>query len=207
MFVRQRPHPFGNHYHSIFCASIWIVFGIELVKGKYHPKEIRNDPTYDNGITGGILIQLTNALYSCGKLVILDSGFYVLQVLTAIHKLKVFAGAVIKMRRYWPKHAPEAPIDFHMVDKEVGECNTFDVLDGEPYTIFCTKDQDYTMKMMDTYSGLKEPKRDRKTSVCTRKDNFRKELSTWILLPIILTSGTVYMTTITCTVSFLILKI
>jgi hypothetical protein len=43
--------------------------------------------------------------------VILDSGFCVLQCLVELKKIGVFASAVIKKRRYWPKYVPGEQID------------------------------------------------------------------------------------------------
>jgi hypothetical protein len=37
IFVPQKPHPFGNEWHSI-CG---IIFGIELVEVKDQPKKIQ----------------------------------------------------------------------------------------------------------------------------------------------------------------------
>ena len=74
------------------------MFRIELVKGKDYPKEIRNNLSYDNGKTGGLLLQLTNAPYLSAKFLILDNYLYDLQALIVMCKLEVFAAAVIKKR-------------------------------------------------------------------------------------------------------------
>ena len=96
--------PFGNEYHSICCGTSGIMFGIEMVEGKDRPKEIPPDPTNEKGNTIGLLLRLCSSIYNSGRVVILDSGFCVLQGLVELRRLGVYASAVIKKRRYWPRH-------------------------------------------------------------------------------------------------------
>jgi hypothetical protein len=91
--------------------------------------------------------------------VILNSGFCVLQGLVELKKIGVFASAVIKKRRYWPKYVPGEQIDDRMKEKEIGDVDALNgtLLEGVPYNIMCCmKDVDYTMKLMLTY-GLALP--------------------------------------------------
>ena len=44
----------------------------------------------------GLLLHLTKALHYTGKVVVLDSGFCVLETIIALKKMGVFAAAVIK---------------------------------------------------------------------------------------------------------------
>ena len=111
-FVPRKPHPFGNEYHSICCGKSGIMYAVEIVEGKDHPKE-RSDETNKNGKTVGLLLRLTRRLHGTGKLVILDSGFCVLKGLV------VFASAVIKKRRYWPKFIKGEEINDYMKDKKL----------------------------------------------------------------------------------------
>ena len=79
IFVPRKPHPFGNEYHSICCGLSGIMFGVELVEGKDTPPE-KNIPEFDVlGRTIGLLLRLTRTLWNTGKVVVLDSGFCVLQ--------------------------------------------------------------------------------------------------------------------------------
>jgi len=99
--------------------------------------------------------------------VILDSVFCILEGIIELKKVGVYAGALIKKRRYWPKHVPGDAIDHYFQDKEVG---SFDALCGymncAPYQIFCMKEPEYVMKSMATYSGLTVPQ--------GQKTSFRK---------------------------------
>ena len=69
----------------------------------------------------GTLLHLTKPVWGIGKLVVLDSGFCVLQGLVELKKKGVYAHALIKKRRYWPKHVPGDDIIAHLVEKKVGE--------------------------------------------------------------------------------------
>ena len=87
--------------------------------------------------------------------VILDSGFCVLKGLIELWKIGVYASAVIKKRRYWPKYIPGDAIDEYMNDKTVGSTDSLKgTLDGWDYDIFVMKDVNYTMKLMSTYGTL-----------------------------------------------------
>jgi hypothetical protein len=67
----------------------------------------------------------------------------------------VFASAVVKKRRYWPKYVPGDLMDAHMPFKDIGEVDSYKgVLLDVPYDLFCMKDVDYTMKIMSTYGSL-----------------------------------------------------
>ena len=78
-----------------------------------------------------------------------------LEGLIELRKKGVFAGALIKKRRYWPKHVPGELIDDHFSDKEVGSTDSLKgKIDGVHYDIFCMKEPEYVMKIMSTYGGL-----------------------------------------------------
>ena len=69
-----------------------------------------------------------------------------------LKKRGVFASALIKKRRYWPKYVASDKIDKHVEDKEIGHA---DSLPGNmhdvPFHIFRMKEPDYVMKLMSTY--------------------------------------------------------
>ena len=153
MFVPRKPKPFGNEYHTICCGLSGILFAMELVEGKDRPRQLPSPPA--NQKTTQLLLALCKTLYGTGKIVVLDSGFCVLQGLIALKKVGVFAHAVIKKRRYWPKHIPGDAIDERMADKAIGSVDCLKgVLDNEPYNVYCMKEPDYTMKLMATYGSL-----------------------------------------------------
>ena len=84
---------------------------MEIVEGKNHPKELPDDPTNATGKTNGILLCPKKLIHSLGKLSVLDSGICILQGIIDLRKVGVFSAAVIKKRRYWPRHVPDQKID------------------------------------------------------------------------------------------------
>jgi hypothetical protein len=97
-------------------------------------------------------------IFHSGKVVILDSGFCVLQGIIELKKVGVFAAALIKKRRYWPKHVDGDGINAHFAHKEIGYSDALPgVLDGVRFNLFCMKEPDYVMMLMSTY-GTTSPK-------------------------------------------------
>ena len=93
---------------------------------------------------------------------ILDSGICVLKGIIEMHKNGVFASALIKKRRYWPKYICGDEIKEHFKDKEVGDADSWPAqLDDVPFHVFAMKEPDYVMSLMSTYGtnsqeGFKE---------------------------------------------------
>ena len=167
VFCPRKPNPFGNKYHTIACGLSGILFAVEMVEGKDRPSELPSDPRTQK--TTNLLLRLCKQLFGTGKIVILDSGFCVLKALIALRKKGVFAGALIKKRRYWPKYVPGDMIDDYFKEKEVGSTDSLKgTLEDVPYDIFCMKEPDYVMKIMSTYGGLFE-----KDGQKTSKRSFR----------------------------------
>ena len=93
VFCPWKPHPFGNEYHTICCGESGVMFKIEMVEGNDRPRELNRDPP--NKRTVGLLLRLCKDLYNRGKVVILDSGFCVLEGLIELKKKGVFAGTCL----------------------------------------------------------------------------------------------------------------
>ena len=66
------------------------------------------------------MIWMCEDLFSKGKIVVMDSGFYFADEIVALMAKGLCAGALINKRQYWPKIVPEYLIDRHFSDKEVG---------------------------------------------------------------------------------------
>ena len=156
MFVPRKPWPFGNEWHDIGYADINVIWQLEIGEGKDQPHELPKQ--HDNkGKTVGTLLHLTKPIHGSGKLVVLDSGFCVLQGLVELKKLGVFAHALIKKRQYWPKHVKGDDIIQHFANKEVGSADALrGQLDGVPVYIYGMKEPEYTMMLMATYGTLAE---------------------------------------------------
>jgi len=106
-------------------------------------------------------------------MVVFDSGFCVFQALIEVKKKGLFAAAVIKKRRYWPKHIDGEAINSKLRDEPIGTQTALPgVFDGVHFHIFCLKEQEYTMMIMSTY-GTMEEKRETIRSIAGEKKTFK----------------------------------
>lgn len=170
MFVPRKPWPFGNEYHTICCAKSGVMWALEIVEGKDAPPQVEPEHN-DKGKTVGLLLRLTRQLYGTGKVVILDSGFCVLQGIIELAKHGVFASALIKKRRFWPKFIPGDEIKAHFELLQVGTAGSIrGQKDGVDFDVYCLKEPDYTMMIMSTY-GTNLPMGATKKRVVKRADN------------------------------------
>jgi hypothetical protein len=72
--------------------------------GKDAPEDYVHQYEKEERKTSSLLARLTRSIWPSGKVVILDSGFCVLHALINLKKRGLYAGAVIKKRRYWPSY-------------------------------------------------------------------------------------------------------
>ena len=154
MVVPRKPWPCGNEYHTICCSESGVLFALELVEGKDEPAQRPRKEHNEKGKTLGLMIRLTKSVHGTGKLVIMDSGFCVLQGIIELRKLGVFSSALIKKRRYWPKyvHGDEFKAQFDHC-----EPGTFKALrgklDGIDFHLYGMKEPDYILMFMTTYGS------------------------------------------------------
>ena len=178
MFVPRKPHPMGNVYHSICCGLSGIMFAIELVQGKDRRSQFPNDKYSEHGKTAGLLMRLTESIHHSGRVVIMDSGFCVLQSLIQLASVGVYESAVIKKRRYWPKYINGDAIDLHFESKDIGETDSLPgTLDGINFEVFCMKEEDYVMKLMATYGALRPMEGGETKRSLTRRNGTRENVS------------------------------
>lgn len=114
---------------------------------------------YDEyGKTGGLLLRMLKLYFASGRYVVLDSGFCVLKAILALKTVGgLFAGALIKKRRYWPALVPGPAMDERFAAKAVGEVEAIqglDVASNTPYFVWCMKESDYVMRIMATGGSL-----------------------------------------------------
>lgn len=155
MHVPRKPWPFGNEWHTICCGICGVLFDLEIVEGSDRPRG-RDKPEFENlGKTVGLLLRLTRSLWNTSKVVVLDSGFCVLLGLIELRKKGVFAAALIKKRRYWPKYVNGRAVKSFFAEKDVGYADAQrGTLDNVNYYIYGMREPDYTMMMMTTYGTL-----------------------------------------------------
>ena len=151
MFVPRKPWPFGNEYHSVCCSLSGILWQMELVEGKDSPSQIV--PKFSNeGKTVGLLLRVLEPIFAKRMVVILDSGFCVLRGIIELKKRGVYASALIKKRKYWPKHIKGAEIKAHFDGKDVGDCDSWKgMMEEVPFHVYAMKEPDYIMSLMSTY--------------------------------------------------------
>ena len=86
------------------CGSLsGILWQMELVEGKDSLLEIITK--FNNqGKTVGLLLRVLEPTFGKGMVVILNRGFCVLKGIVEFKKRGVYTSALIKKRKYWPKH-------------------------------------------------------------------------------------------------------
>ena len=178
MFGPRKPWPFGNEYRTVCCCLSGIMWGIDLVEGKDHPPQLGQLEYEELGSTVGLLLRMLFPIFHLGFVVILDSGFCVLKGIVELRKKGVFASALIKKRRYWPKYICGDEVKQHFNDKEVGDADSWGgKLEDVPFHVFAMKEPDYVMARMSTYGtnardGYKETRREWKDNGMTRTKSF-----------------------------------
>ena len=92
--------------------------------------------------------------------IILDSGFCVLKGIVELKKRGVYASALIKKRKYWPKYIKGDVIKQHFDEKAVGDCDSWKGnMDEVPFHVYAMTEPDYVMSLMSMYgTNLKSGK-------------------------------------------------
>ncbi len=78
-----------------------------------------------------------------------------MKAIVELKKEGLFAGGLIKKRRYWPALVPSFTISQYFNTKSVGEMDVIiGKLSGIKYFIWGMKEPDYVMKIMETHGAL-----------------------------------------------------
>ena len=155
MFVPQNHHLSGKEYHTITCAKYKFIYNTEIVEGKDPPRVMDKKECEEKGAEAGLMVRMTNPIWGTGKLVVMDSGFCVLEVFISMVEKGVLGSASIKKRCYWTKGVPAEEILWNMQNKEVGDVEAVQVsIIGKIYHIMSIKETDYVILMMKTYGTL-----------------------------------------------------
>ena len=172
MSVPRKPHPLGNEYHSIADGDDGkpIMWRVKIQEGKDRPKddsgkwgypskfEGKNEQTGRKfTVTSTLMCEMTKPLHGTGKVVSMDSGFCVAVGIMHLHDLGVFGQALIKKRKYWPKHVPGDMIDRYFKEKPLGSVMTLrQQIEGITFNVHCTRDDKFVTKLMSTHGLLAE---------------------------------------------------
>ena len=125
MFVPRKLHLFGNKYHTIVCAKYKVIYYVNIVKGKDRPRVMGEKEFEEKGVTDGLVVRMINTLWGTRKVVVVDIGLCVLEVLISMSEKGVLGSDLIKKQRYWPKGVPEDEIHWHIQTKQVGDVDSF----------------------------------------------------------------------------------
>ena len=89
------------------------------MEGKDRPTRLGKKKWEEMGKTVGLMLRKCETIFSTGKCVVIYSGFFVSKGITALLEFGVYAAALIKKRKYWPKVIPGDAIDQYFADKDV----------------------------------------------------------------------------------------
>ena len=131
------------------------------MEGKDRPTELGKKKWEEMGKAVGLVLRICEPIFSTGKWVVLDSGFCVSKGVTALLKVSVYAAALVKKRKYWPKGVPGDAIDKYFSDKDVTHVDILEAITeegpvGKAFNIFCFREPEYVMKIMATWMTLEE---------------------------------------------------
>ena len=84
-----------------------------------------------------------------------------LKGISALLEVGVYAAALIKKRKYWPKGVPGDAIVEYFADKDVTHVDMLEAITeegpkGKAFKIFCFKEPEYVVKIMATWMTLEE---------------------------------------------------
>ena len=156
VFVMRKFTTRGNEYHTI-ADGLKILFHMELVEGKSRPhwmgpKEF--DVMY--GKTTGLLLRIVRyaGLEGSGRIIILDSGFQVLQALIELRKVGLYGSAIIKWKGNWPKGVDGDLMESEAMKLMTGESAAMKgTKNGVPFYLWVLRDSMYVLKFMTTYGS------------------------------------------------------
>lgn len=152
VFVRRKPHPHGFEYHTIADQETAVIFRMELVEGRFQPPQA--SPPTAIGSMAALLDRMTVRLRGKGHTVILDSAFCVIEGLVDLALKGVYAVAVVKKRKYWPRHVPGDAIISYMKDKPVGELHVAQgKVNNVQINFNCVRHSRYTFILASTYGS------------------------------------------------------
>ena len=154
VFVMRKFTTRGNEYHTI-ADGIKVLFYMELVEGKSRPQWM-GPKEFDVafGKTTGLLLRIVrySGLEGSGRVVVLDSGFQVLQALIELLKRGVYASAIIKWKGNWPKGVDGDLMESEAMKLITGESAAMrGTKNGAAFYLWVLRDSMYVLKFMTTY--------------------------------------------------------
>jgi hypothetical protein len=149
--------PFPLHHYMSYTRFVSVLDNLDYNASdppKYKDRfwEVREMIVVWISNTIRLLFRLYKPIFHTGKLVILDSGFCVLQVIIEMRKRGVKSSALIKKRFYCPKYINGDAVGQHFDAKEVGSADSWpSELDNQDFHVFAVKEPDYVVFLTSTY--------------------------------------------------------
>ena len=135
---------------------------VKLKEGKDRPKKPDGSWAFPSKFPGYsktamLVLEITKPVNHTGKVVSMDSGFWVSVRIIAVHNFCVYGQYLIKKRRYWPNNVHGDAIDSYFTNKELGSAKTFrQVFDKNPFLVHFHEDDRYVTKIMSTHGLINE---------------------------------------------------
>ena len=101
------------------------------MEGKDRPTELGKNKWEELGKTIGLILQMCEPIFSTGKCVVIDSGFCGSKGVTALLDFGVYAAALIKKQKYFPKGVPGDAIDEYFADKDITHVDMLEAITEE----------------------------------------------------------------------------
>ena len=140
------------------------MWGFKIVEGKDHQKKADRTWAFPSKYeimgyskTINLLLDMTKPIHRTGKVVMGNRGFCVAMGVMALQKFGIH-GHPNQEAGVLPKYDPSNYIDgYTMATKPLGHTEMFvQVMEGQGFLVHCTKDHDYTTKIMSTHGVLDE---------------------------------------------------
>ncbi len=157
MYVSRKPHPQGNEYHTLADSETKIIYQFELVEGGDRSPSLGEQRYSNLGKTTALLLRMTEdgGLWGSGKCIFMDSAFAVLDGIVALRKHGVFAFAIVKKRRYWPKNIPGEELLEKTISLPLGgTVARVGKLDGENIVICGLRDNCFAILAVSSFGTL-----------------------------------------------------
>ena len=134
--IDRKPVPKGNEYHTVADSATGVMTFMEVVEGGSRPKTgpyAVPEFSPEMSKTAALVLRCTKSLFGTGRVIILDSGFGQLPVLTELKKRGLFGTMFIKKRRGWPKGVPGDAIHASLQGADIGKQFAFVANEGSPH--------------------------------------------------------------------------
>ena len=113
----HKPHHFGIKYHNIVCELSKVIYHVDIIDYKDRPQGMVQKEFNEKGEMKGLTVRMIKPVRGTGKVVIMDSGFCILEGLVLMVENDVLGSAFVNKWRYWPKGVPVEDILWHIQKK------------------------------------------------------------------------------------------